>query len=76
MRLLAADAGASKGRDVFISHATEDKEAVALPLAHALQEHGISVWYDEFELRIGDSLSLNPPVDILWLGVDRRGKCL
>ncbi len=22
------------------------------------------------------ALSLNPPVDILWLGVDRRGKCL
>ena len=21
-------------------------------------------------------LSLNPPVEILWLGVDRRGKCL
>ena len=57
MRLPAADARANKkGRDVFISHATEDKEAVALPLAHALQEHGISVWYDEFELRIGDGL--------------------
>ena len=23
-----------------------------------------------------EGLSLNPPVDILWLGVDRRGKCL
>ena len=23
-----------------------------------------------------EALSLNPPVDILWLGVDRRGKCL
>ena len=22
------------------------------------------------------TFSLNPPVDILWLGVDRRGKCL
>ena len=45
-----------KGYDVFISHATEDKDEVALPLAVALQELGLSVWYDEFALRIGDSL--------------------
>jgi Domain of unknown function (DUF1883)/TIR domain len=42
--------------DVFISHATEDKEAIVRPLAHALQARGLAVWYDEFELRIGDSL--------------------
>ena len=42
--------------DVFISHATEDKMTVAGPLAHALQERGVSVWYDDFELRVGDSL--------------------
>jgi hypothetical protein len=42
--------------DVFISHASEDKEAVVRPLAHALQSAGLEVWYDEFELRIGDSL--------------------
>jgi Domain of unknown function (DUF1883)/TIR domain len=42
--------------DVFISHATEDKEAIVRPLAHALQDHGLAVWYDEFELRVGDSL--------------------
>jgi hypothetical protein len=42
--------------DVFISHATEDKEEIVRPLAHALQERGLMVWYDEFELRIGDSL--------------------
>jgi hypothetical protein len=45
-----------KEYDVFISHAHEDKEAVARPLAHALKERGLSVWYDEFELKIGDSL--------------------
>ncbi|PAK27227.1 molecular chaperone Tir [Streptomyces sp. alain-838] len=43
-------------RDVFISHASEDKEAVARPLAQYLQEAGISVWLDVLELRIGDSL--------------------
>jgi len=42
--------------DVFISHASEDKDAVVRPLATALQQAGLSVWYDEFELRIGDSL--------------------
>ena len=42
--------------DVFISHATEDKEDLVRPLAVALQGHGLSVWYDEFELRVGDSL--------------------
>lgn len=42
--------------DVFISHASEDKDTVVRPLAHALQERGLAVWYDEFELRIGDSL--------------------
>lgn len=42
--------------DVFVSHATEDKEEIVRPLALALQERGVAVWYDEFELRIGDSL--------------------
>ncbi|WP_448810380.1 DUF1883 domain-containing protein [Agromyces bauzanensis] len=42
--------------DVFISHASEDKPAVAVPLAQALQERGLKVWIDQGELRIGDSL--------------------
>ena len=42
--------------DVFISHASEDKEAVVRPLAQALSSRRLAVWYDEFELRIGDSL--------------------
>ncbi|MGN0079235.1 MAG: DUF1883 domain-containing protein [Eggerthellaceae bacterium] len=45
-----------KTYDVFISHASEDKDAVARPLANALTNVGLSVWYDEFEMRIGDSL--------------------
>ena len=39
-----------------ISHASEDKDEVVRPLAMALKEKGLSVWYDEFELKIGDSL--------------------
>ncbi len=42
--------------DVFISHASEDKEAVARPLRRMLQEKGLRVWIDEAELRMGDSL--------------------
>ena len=42
--------------DVFISHASEDKDAVVRRLAEALRAQGLSVWYDEFTLRIGDSL--------------------
>ena len=42
--------------DAFVSHAGEDKAEVARPLAEALRELGLAVWYDEFELRIGDNL--------------------
>jgi hypothetical protein len=43
--------------DVFISHASEDKETVVRPLASKLKKLGIKVWVDENELTIGDSLS-------------------
>lgn len=46
----------AKAFDVFISHAGEDKDAVVRPLASELVDRGVSVWFDEFELRIGDSL--------------------
>jgi len=46
----------SQQRDVFICHASEDKDAIARPLAEALRERGHVVWFDEFELEIGDSL--------------------
>jgi hypothetical protein len=42
--------------DVFISHAFEDKQDVVRPLYDALTAEGLTVWYDEFSLRIGDSL--------------------
>jgi hypothetical protein len=42
--------------DVFICHASEDKEEVALPLAKHLDEKGIKVWLDKFEIQLGDSL--------------------
>ena len=42
--------------DVFISHASEDKEAFVRPLAVALQKKNVRVWFDEFTLTVGDSL--------------------
>lgn len=42
--------------DVFISHASEDKDNLVRPLADELQNSGFEVWYDEFELEVGDSL--------------------
>lgn len=42
--------------DVFISHASEDKEAFVRPLAEALKNAGVRVWYDEHALRPGDNL--------------------
>ena len=42
--------------DVFISHASEDKNYVARPLSVELGKIGIKSWLDENELQIGDSL--------------------
>lgn len=48
----------SDGRwDFFISHASVDKDAVARPLAMALATRGQRVWYDELEVKVGDSLT-------------------
>lgn len=46
----------TKEFDFFISHASEDKDDIVRDLADALKENGFEVWYDEFELKIGDSL--------------------
>jgi len=43
--------------DVFISHASEDKAAVAWPLADSLKAQGWDVWLDEDMLLIGNRLS-------------------
>ena len=50
------DSVISTAYDVFISHASEDKDEIVRPLAVALEGLGLSVWYDEFTLKIGDSL--------------------
>lgn len=47
----------NKEWDVFISHASEDKETIVRELATLLTDLGVKVWYDEFSLKVGDSLS-------------------
>jgi TIR domain len=62
LRMTAHDFGHSTsapkdvGYDAFISHASEDKLGLVRPLANALRKMGFRIWYDEFELRVGDSL--------------------
>jgi len=41
--------------DVFISHASEDKDFVR-DLVDALEESGLRIWFDETILNVGDSL--------------------
>jgi hypothetical protein len=42
--------------DVFISHASEDKQTIAIPLSDYLASRGLSVWLDINEISLGDSL--------------------
>jgi hypothetical protein len=42
--------------DVFISHASEDKESFVEPLANALEASGLNVWYASTALTVGDRL--------------------
>lgn len=52
----AAASEAPQTWDVFVSHATEDKESFVRPLVDALRASGLTVWYDEATLRVGDGL--------------------
>lgn len=44
-------------KDVFICHASEDKQQVVKPLVNALKQANISYWYDEAEIKWGDSIT-------------------
>jgi hypothetical protein len=41
---------------VYLAHASEDHETLAKPLAESMMANGIEVWFDEWEIRTGDSL--------------------
>ncbi len=42
--------------DAFLSHASEDKDEIARPLADALIARGVTVWFDELNIRVGQSI--------------------
>ncbi len=42
--------------DVFISYAFEDLDTIVKPLAMQLAELGVSVWFDQYAIKVGDSL--------------------
>lgn len=46
-----------KKYDLFISHASEDKDEIVRPMATILERLSVRVWYDEFSLQLGDSLT-------------------
>ncbi len=50
------DARSPEKYDFFISHASEDKDGFVRGLAEALRARNVRVWYDEFTLKVGDSL--------------------
>ena len=51
-----SDSKAGPGWDAFISYASEDRALVVQPLVDALQSLGLRIWFDQTELRVGDSL--------------------
>jgi EAL domain-containing protein (putative c-di-GMP-specific phosphodiesterase class I) len=44
-------------KDLFICHASEDKNEVVRPLYKHLSSVGFNIWYDEAEIKWGDSIT-------------------
>lgn len=55
----------------FISHDSRDKDAFVRELAHELSRNFCTVWYDEFSLKVGDSLRAN-----IERGLKETRKCV
>lgn len=45
-----------KQYDFFISHASEDKDDIARPLKDSLERLGATVWFDELNIKVGQSI--------------------
>jgi len=44
-------------KDIFLCHASEDTGEVVTPLVSGLNDAGISYWYDQAEIKWGDSIT-------------------
>ena len=67
-----------KEYDVFISHASEDKDSFVRELANHLTQSGYKVWYDELTLTVGDGLRKSIDLGILnsrFGIIDRKSAC-
>ena len=53
---LPANVSTDATYNAFVCHASEDKEELVRPLADELKGLGNNIWYDEFALKVGDSL--------------------
>lgn len=42
--------------DVFLSYASEDRDAFASDLAQRLRSAGLKIWFDQFQMAVGDVL--------------------
>jgi hypothetical protein len=61
---------------LLISHVSEDKEAFVKGLADALNANPkFDVWYDDYSLRLGDSLLESITKGLGWVRYCGQGKC-
>lgn len=61
----------NKSAKIFLSHSSKDKDFVR-KLANDLQNNGVPIWFDEWELKVGDSLNSKIADGIKesgWLGI-------
>ena len=57
--------------DVFLSYSHDSMDSVARPLAEGLEERGVSVWWDQASVGIGDNLPQK-----IREGLDQAGHCV
>jgi len=53
----AANVESDLRSEAFISHSSRDKNLFVRPLVECLADQGVDVWYDEYSMQPGDSLS-------------------
>ena len=46
-----------RGRDVFLCHASKDKQFIVDPLCNAMDNASITYWFDSVEIKWGDSVT-------------------
>jgi len=68
---MAAPLKVGNSKDLFISYSSKDR-AFVTKLATDLIDHGLKVWIDKFEMKVGDSLNRKIQAGIsesAWLGI-------